>query len=219
MDPVYGTKRRAVPLLVEDVNQGETSVDVKSINSKMDDLNGKIEALNNTIKSTAPMGCYTHYRYRIDDEEGNPTWREGGELDNTPNLLYTTASNNFKFLVVNLLSATTNSTVQIVSTTSSSSPYVSAYFPITKTTEVELYNPFDFNVLQQRVTSTAIQLKWPIHLKTPIPYPSTSLGSSGQRANFFPNGSDVFAINKAIGATSSTGNTVIGLLKSISNKL
>lgn len=216
MDPVYGTKRRAVPLLVEDVNQGETSMDVKSINSKMDDLNGKIEALNNTIKSTVPMGCYTHYRY-VTYDEGEATWHEGGELDNTPNLIYTNSTTKFRFLILTFPSATTNGTVQITNTSYLST--ANAIFPIFDTSKISLYNPFDDRVLPQEVTNAAITLQWPIHLKTPIPYPTNIFSSSSYRTNCFPNGYDVAIINKTIGTTSSSGNTVIGLLKSISNKL
>lgn len=212
MDPEYGTKRRAVPLLVEDVNQSETSVDVKSINSKMDDLNGKIEALNDTIKSTVPMGCYTHWRYEYQDTIAKGTLNP---MSYTPKI----SSSDMGAYIVFICGS---SDIKVVKT----------YAPEYSTTSIAKYNyyipsPARYDVGRLYIYNENDRNVHPFELMTssrtcPLPpyYPLNTVGyTSG--VGGYTNVPSAKEFRDTIGTTSSseTSNTVIGLLKSISNKL
>lgn len=212
MDPEYGTKRRAVPLLVEDVNQSETSVDVKSINSKMDDLNGKIEALNNTIKSTVPMGCYTHWRYEYQDIITKGTLNpmsytpKIGSSDMGTYIIFSCGSTNIK---VAKSSAPDYSVSSIIK--------YNYYIPSPAQYEVGqlfIYNENDPAVDTFEVTTVYTTCSLPPY------YPLNTVGYTSGLGGY-TNVTSAKEFHDAIGTTSSsvTSNTVIGLLKSISNKL
>lgn len=212
MDPEYGTKRRAVPLLVEDVNQSETSVDVKSINSKMDDLNGKIEALNDTIKSTVPMGCYTHWRYEYQDIIAKGTLNP---MSYTPTI-------SASYIGTYIVFSCGSTNVKVVK---SSAPDYSVssiikynyYIPSPARYDVGrlyIYNENDPAVNTFEVTTVSTTCSLPPY------YPLNTVGYTSGLGGY-TNVPSAKEFHDTIGTTSSseTSNTVIGLLKSISNKL
>lgn len=212
MDPEYGTKRRAVPLLVEDVNQSETSVDVKSINSKMDDLNGKIEALNGTIKSTVPMGCYTHWRYEYQDITAKGTLNP---MSYTP----TISSSSIGVYIVFSCGSSDTKVIKSIMTeiTTTSAVKYSYYIPAParySMGQLFIYNENDPAVDTFEVTTSSKMCPLPPY------YPLITVGyTSG--VGGYTNVPSAKEFHDTIGTTSSsvTSNTVIGLLKSISNKL
>lgn len=212
MDPEYGTKRRAVPLLVEDVNQSETSVDVKSINSKMDDLNGKIEALNNTIKSTVPMGCYTHWRYEYQDTIMKGTLNP---MSYTPKI---SSSDMGAYIVFSCGSSSIkvikNPVPEITTTTAATYNY---YLP--SPARYDMGRLYIYNENDPTVHPFEVMTSYRI---CPLPpyYPLNTVGYTSGLGGY-TNVPSAKEFHDAIGTTSSsvTSNTVIGLLKSISNKL
>lgn len=212
MDPEYGTKRRAVPLLVEDVNQSETSVDVKSINSKMDDLNGKIEALNDTIKSTVPMGCYTHWRYEYQDITAKGTLNP---MSYTPTIssssigvyiIFSCGSGDIKVIKSIITEPTTTSVVRY----NYYIPFPARY----NVGQLFIYNENDPAVNTFEVTTSSKICPLPPY------YPLNTVGYTSGLGGY-TNVPSAKEFHDTIGTTSSnvTSNTVIGLLKSISNKL
>lgn len=212
MDPEYGTKRRAVPLLVEDVNQSETSVDVKSINSKMDDLNGKIEALNNTIKSTVPMGCYTHWRYEYNGITAKGTLNP---MSYTPKI---SSSDMGAYIVFSCGSSSIkvikNPVPEITTTTAATYNY---YLP--SPARYDMGQLFIYNENDPAVRTFEVMTSYRICPLLPY-YPLNTVGYTSGLGGYtsVPSAKE---FRDAIGTTSSseTSNTVIGLLKSISNKL
>lgn len=212
MDPEYGTKRRAVPLLVEDVNQSETSVDVKSINSKMDDLNGKIEALNDTIKSTVPMGCYTHWRYEYQDTIAKGTLNP---MSYTPKISF---SNMGAYIVFSCGSSETKVIKSVMAEITNTSTAKYNYY-IPSPARYDMGRLFIYNENDPAVDTFEVTTSYKICPLLPY-YPLNTVGYTSGLGGY-ASVTSAKEFRDTIGTTSSseTSNTVIGLLKSISNKL
>lgn len=209
MDPEYGTKRRAVPLLVEDVNQSETSVDVKSINSKMDDLNGKIEALNDTIKSTVPMGCYTHWRYEYQD-----TIMKG-----TLNPVSCPPKMNIGVYIVFAFGTAEPKVYQSSAPEYSTTTVIKYNYYIPFPARYDVGQLFIYNENDPAVNTFEVTTSYKM-CRLPPYYPLNAVGYTSGIGGY-TNVPSAKEFHDTIGTTSSsvTSNTVIGLLKSISNKL
>lgn len=210
MDIDYGTRRTVVPLLVEDVAGSQTTLKVEEIGAKVD----KLESI---IESTVPRGCLSHWRI-VDNTTGELI--NQGMLDNTLNNTGQAGSGCSVISYQPPVTSTMNPTIVLVSSSVVQDSNVT--FLISKVNtyrqKVELYNPYDTSVAVFEVTTTNKNITTPIYLKHLPPYPS----HRGPDKNFYyTNGRDVCRLQQAMGeATSSeSGNTVIGLLKSISNKL
>lgn len=211
MDPVYGTKRRAVPLLVEDVNQGETSVDVKSINSKMDDLATKIGELQNVVKSNVPMGCYTHWRWEFSSSTAKGTLNP---MSSTPQITSSAIGAYIVFdcsstAVMVLKKARPSSPNSVTATYNYFAPAPARY----DVGHLFIYNENDPAVVPFEVMTTSKSCPAPPY------YPLNTVGYTSHTGLF--NVPSAKEFHDVMGTTSSaeTTNTVIGLLKSISNKL
>lgn len=209
MDPEYGTKRRAVPLLVEDVAGSQTSV-------KVEEIGAKVDKLASIIESTVPRGCYSHWRI-VDKTTGELI--NQGMLDNSMN---NPTNPGERSSLIGLQADGDWTRIQLIQTTP---PNWNVIFEIPKvndsTQKVELYNPYDTTVGVFEVKRTAQYLLKPIYLKHLPPYPSQSFVGGKYYYFYYPNGKDVYALNQAMGTGNSVESepTVIGLLKSISNKL
>lgn len=207
MDIDYGTRRTVVPLLVEDVAGSQTALKVEEIGAKVD----KLESI---IESTVPRGCYSHWRI-VNTTTGEVV--DYGMLDNSINNSGTASGNSS---IISLEPTLVIPKITLILGTIPSSNNVVFLIPAVNPAQqkLELYNPYDTSVGVYEVTTTRKDLTTPIYLKHVPPYPSTL---SLTRSFYYPNGKDVYQLNKAMGETTSTedSNTVIGLLKSISNKL
>lgn len=197
-----------MPLLVEDVAGSQTSVKVEEIGAKVD----KLESI---IESTVPRGCLSHWRI-VDN-----TTRElinQGMLDNSMN---SCAPPTQKCSMIEYIAHTLTNfpSIRLVQ---DGAPTANVVFSIprvnTTNQKVELYNPYDTTVEVFELSEAVKNITTPIYLKHVPPHPSTL----GQIRNFYyPNGRDVYELKTAVGTESSAedSNTVVGLLKSISNKL
>lgn len=214
MDPEYGTKRRAVPLLVEDVAGSQTSV-------KVEEIGAKVDKLASIIESTVPRGCYSHWRI---------VNKTTGELINQGMLNDTSIGIGELGLFISAI---------VIKVQPGGYGVARAYFHLSASGDVpddanvvfwipkvnpdnqkvELYNPYDTTVDVYEVSSRYFEsLRGPVYLKHLPPYPSNAKPTSYL---YYPNGKDVYTLNKTMGTESSAedSNTVVGLLKSISNKL
>lgn len=208
MDPEYGTKRRAVPLLVEDVAGSQTSVKVEEIGAKVD----KLESI---IESTVPRGCLSHWRI-VNQETGELI--NQGMLDNTLNITGQPGNGCSVISYQPSITPTTNPTIALVTAARDSNVTFLISKVNTYTQKVELYNPYDTTVNVFEVTTTFKNITTPIYLKHLPPYPSRY---GPEKDFYYTNGRDVCLLQRAMGTESSSesSNTVVGLLKSISNKL
>ena len=209
MDPEYGTKRRAVPLLVEDVAGSQTSV-------KVEEIGAKVDKLASIIESTVPRGCLTHWRI-VDKTTGELI--NQGMLDNALNNTGSAGNNSSTISLIPPNSTTGTPSIVLIHASVGTSNVV---FWIPKvninTQKVELYNPYDTTVAVFEVTTSSRTISTPIYLKHLPPYPSNTWPD---KYFYYPNGRDVYRLRFAMGDMTSTEteNNVIGLLKSISNKL
>lgn len=209
MDIDYGTRRTVVPLLVEDVAGSQTALKVEEIGAKVD----KLESI---IESTLPRGCLTHWR--IVNKTTGELINQGmlnNALNNTGN-----PGDNSSVISLRPPSLISGYPSIILSLSNVQVSNVSFWIPKvdTNTQKVELYNPYDTTVAVFEVPTSFTQITTPIYLKHVPPYPSQE---PLNRHFFYPNGNDVYKLQKAMGeaAAAETDNNVIGLLKSISNKL
>lgn len=209
MDPEYGTKRRAVPLLVEDVAGSQTSV-------KVEEIGAKVDKLASIVESTVPRGCYSHWRI-VDKTTGEVI--NQSMLDNAtfqPEAF--THLQDWKYAIINVNYLGTYTKVKLYMTRGPSN-IISFVIPKPDLTtqNVEIFNPYDSSVPVFVVETTEKDCPYPFYLKHISPYPNTS----AEYLTFYPNGRDVNQIYRAVGNIFSAedSNTVVGLLKSISNKL
>lgn len=196
-------------MLVEDVAGSQTSVKVEEIGAKVD----KLESI---IESTLPRGCLTHWRI-VDKTTGelinqgmldNSMNNAGKDGDNSTLIVYKAYNNGNQLpSVVLAMNGASGANVMF------NIPKVD-----TNTQKVELYNPYDTSVAVLEVTTVIKYISTPIYLKHLPPHPTDNIPV---RFFYYPNGRDVYVLKQAMGFESSaeSSNTVIGLLKSISNKL
>lgn len=211
MDPEYGTKRRAVPLLVEDVAGSQTSVKVEEIGAKVD----KLESI---IESTVPRGCLSHWRI-VDKTTGELI--NQGMLDNAINNATYSEGNctMIQYYTSEYVQGGFHPAIKLIQDEATRSNLVFLIPRVeTSAQKVELYNPYDTTVDVFEVTTSTKAITTPIYLKHMLPRPITA---NSRDYNYYPNGIDVFAISQAVGSEDSKEDevSVIGLLMSISNKL